>query len=68
MRSQCDICNQWSRELVEVVTEHGKSSPMRYLVHAHEVDEMKSRVKVARAEIKAEKAIALATYGQRYHH
>lgn len=68
MRAQCDICNQWSRELVEVVTEFGKASPMRYLVHEAEVDEMKARVKVARQEIKDAKAKALREYGQRYSH
>lgn len=67
-RIQCDICNEWSRELVEVVTEFGKSSPMRYRVHAHEVEEMKRRVKAARIQLKADKAAALAAYGQRYHH
>jgi hypothetical protein len=68
MRSQCEICDQWSRELVEVVTEFGKSSPMRYLVHEAEVPEMKRRVKIGRQQIKDEKAENLRKYGQRYAH
>lgn len=66
MRSQCHLCNEWSRELVEVKSEIGPSYP--YLVHEHEVQEMKRLVKEARAQIRAEKAQAIATYGQRYHH
>ena len=65
-RLQCDICNEWSRELIEVKSELGAGYV--YHVHEHEVAEMKARVKAARADIKARKAEALRTYGQRYAH
>jgi hypothetical protein len=66
MRMQCDKCNEWSRELVQIKGEYGGSH--FYFVHAHEVADMKLAVKAARAQIKADKAQALATYGRRYHH
>ena len=66
MREKCHLCEQWSRELVEVKSEIGPCYP--YMVHAHEVPEMKRLVKIARAKVKAEKAAAVAAYGQRYHH
>lgn len=65
-RIRCDICNEWSRELVEVKSELGPNFP--YHVHAHEVAEMKLKVKAARAQMRAEKAANLAQYGQRYSH
>ncbi len=68
MRSQCWVCNEWSHGLVEVVTEYGRASDMRYLAHEHEVAGLKQRIKEARAQIKAEKAEAMRKYGQRYAH
>ena len=65
-RRKCDMCDQWSRELVEVKSEMGASFP--YYVHAHEVEQCKANVKAARAQMKADKAANVAQYGQRYHH
>lgn len=65
-RIQCYICNEWSRELVEVKSELGASFP--YHVHAHEVAQMKATVKASRAQMRAEKAANIARYGQRYSH